>query len=71
MAPTTTQEAATEGTSSARTCARRASLLVLIYFALLVGVVPVAQLVTELVRREPIQELDVFRKFPTLERLQK
>jgi alginate O-acetyltransferase complex protein AlgJ len=40
-----------------------------IYFLAIVAVVPVVQLVVETARREPIQEADVFRRFPTAERL--
>ena len=40
------------------------------YFLALIVAVPVIQLASELLRREPVQELDVFRQFPTLERIE-
>jgi len=50
--------------------ARWAQLAVIPCFLLLITVVPVVQIITELRRDEPVQELDIFRQIPTLEGIQ-
>jgi alginate O-acetyltransferase complex protein AlgJ len=42
----------------------------IVWFLLLISIVPLVQLGVELARDEPVQELDVFRQKPTLEVLQ-
>ncbi len=48
----------------------RALRALIVWFLLLIGVVPLVQLASELSRGEPVQELDVLRSKPTLEGLQ-
>ena len=47
-----------------------AQLAVIPFFLLLMTVVPVVQIISELRRGEPVQELDIFQQGPTLEGIQ-
>jgi len=69
MPSTTATESVTEQARQERTPPAGQWALVA-WFLLLIGAVPVAQLSVELVRREPVQELEVFHQKPTLEGLQ-
>jgi len=66
----TARPAQLESRPATKRSSRWAELALIPWFALLITVVPVAQLVWELGRGEPIQELELFRRAPTLERLQ-
>ncbi len=68
--PAPTSERAAQEQPAPAAAGRWAELALIPYFLCLIAIVPAAQLAVELVRGQPIQELDVFRQFPTLERLQ-
>ncbi|MGD8238081.1 MAG: hypothetical protein PVH68_05980 [Armatimonadota bacterium] len=65
-----TREPQTEAHEPSPPSTRRVQLALIPYFLALIGVVPVVQIITEVATGQPLQEIDVFRRAPTLERLQ-
>jgi hypothetical protein len=68
--PTTTSETAAPEQPAHAPGGRWAELALVPYFVCLIAIVPAVQLAFEVAGGQPLQELDVFRRFPTLERLQ-
>lgn len=68
--PASTSEAVAQEEPASTSAGRWAERVLIPYFLLLIAVVPVIQVAVELARGERMQELEVFRQFPTLERLQ-
>ncbi|MFQ5809411.1 MAG: hypothetical protein ACE5JM_07320 [Armatimonadota bacterium] len=65
-----TREVTTEAQEPTPPSTRWVQLALIAWFLALIGVVPVVQIITEVATGQPVQELDVFRQAPTLERLQ-